>query len=452
MFRVKTLAGALALALVLPAVGGAQQIDTGQANFTRYVAIGDSLTAGFQSGSLYRSSQINSYPALIHRQATGQATGFEQPLVSDPGIPGRLVLRSLAPLSITPSDGQGAPTNLTLQRPYNNMAVPGARVRDVLVTTTGGLHDVVLRRSGTALQQALALSPTFVTIWIGNNDALAAATSGVVVDNVTLTTVDRFETDFRAIVDAVAATGARMAIANIPAVTTIPYVTTIPSVVVNPATNQPVLIGGNPVPLIGPNGLLGAGDRVLLPASSLLAQGIGIPAALGGKGTPLPDSAVLSAAEIATISARVDAFNNVIRTVAQQRNAAFIDANGLLREVAQRGVPVGGVTFSAAFLTGGIFSYDGVHPTSFGYAYIANAFIEAINRQFGAEIEPVNLYPFVFGTSSTQAARGTAAGMIDLGLDDLGTPAFIFTAEAQKNLLWALRAETPKKRPRGRKK
>ncbi|HJX29422.1 MAG TPA: SGNH/GDSL hydrolase family protein, partial [Thermoanaerobaculia bacterium] len=333
MFRVKILAGALALALVLP-VAGAAQPDTGQANFTRYVAIGDSLTAGFQSGSLYSSSQINSYPALLYRQATGQTTGFEQPLVSEPGIPGRLVLRSLAPLSITPTEGQGAPTNLNLQRPYNNMAVPGARVRDVLVTTTGGLHDVVLRRSGTALQQALALNPTFVTIWIGNNDALAAATSGVVVDNVTLTTVDRFETDFRAIVDAVAATGARMAIANIPEVTTIPYVTTIPSVVVNPATSQPVLIGGNPVPLIGPNGLLGAGDRVLLPASSLLAQGIGIPAALGGKGTPLPDSVVLSAAEIATISERVNAFNNVIRTVAQQRNAAFVDANALLREVA----------------------------------------------------------------------------------------------------------------------
>lgn len=453
MFRVKILAGALALALVLPAAGGAQQIDTGQANFSRYVAIGDSLTAGFQSGSLYRSSQINSYPALLHRQATGQATGFEQPLISEPGIPGRLVLRSLAPLSITPSEGQGSPLNLGLQRPYSNMAVPGARVRDVLVTTTGGLHDVVLRRSGTALQQALALNPTFVTIWIGNNDALAAATSGVVVDNVTLTTVDRFETDFRAIVDAVAATGARMAIANIPEVTTIPYVTTIPSVVVNPATNQPVLIGGNPVPLIGPNGLLGAGDRVLLPASSLLAQGIGIPTALGGKGTPLPDSVVLSAAEIATISARVNAFNNIIRTVAQQRNAAFVDANALLREVAQRGVPVGGVTFTAAFLTGGIFSYDGVHPTSFGYAYIANAFIEAINEQFDAEIEPVNLYPFVFGTSATQAARGvSASGMINLGLDDLGTPAFIFTAEAQKNLIWALRAEATKKRPRGRKK
>jgi lysophospholipase L1-like esterase len=452
MFRVKILAGALALALVLP-VASAAQPETGQANFTRYVAIGDSLTAGFQSGSLYRASQINSYPALLYRQATGQTTGFEQPLVSDPGIPGRLVLRSLVPLSVTPADGQGAPTNLTLQRPYNNMAVPGARVRDVLVTTTGGLHDVVLRRSGTALQQALALNPTFVTIWIGNNDALAAATSGIVVDNVTLTTVDRFETDFRAIVDAVAAAGARMAIANIPDVTTIPYVATIPSVVVNPATNQPVLINGNPVPLIGPNGLLGAGDRVLLPASSLLAQGIGIPAALGGKGTPLPDSAVLSAAEIATISARVNAFNGIIRAVAQQRNAAFVDANALLRDVAQRGVPVGGVTFTSSFLTGGIFSYDGVHPTSFGYAYIANAFIEAINEQFGGEIEPVNLYPFVFGTAATQAARGAnAAGMIDLGLDDLGTPAFIFTAEAQKNLLWALGAEAPKKRPRGRKK
>src|SRR4028119_2158207 len=91
MFRVKILAGALALALVLP-VAGAAQPDTGPANFTRYVAIGHRLPHGFQSGSLYSSSQINSYPALLYRQATGQTTGFEQPLVSEPGIPGRLVL------------------------------------------------------------------------------------------------------------------------------------------------------------------------------------------------------------------------------------------------------------------------------------------------------------------------------------------------------------------------
>ncbi len=50
------------------------------------MAFGDSLTAGFASSALARTPQANSYPALIHRQATGQTTGFEQPLISDPGI------------------------------------------------------------------------------------------------------------------------------------------------------------------------------------------------------------------------------------------------------------------------------------------------------------------------------------------------------------------------------
>src|SRR5262245_43751850 len=100
MLRLKILAGVLALALILPLAAFAQ--GTGTANFSRYVAVGDSLTAGFMSGGLGRTAQLNSYPFLIFRQATGQTAGFEQPLVSDPGIPAVLELKSLAPLTIGP--------------------------------------------------------------------------------------------------------------------------------------------------------------------------------------------------------------------------------------------------------------------------------------------------------------------------------------------------------------
>src|SRR3954449_2900525 len=99
MHRLKTLAGALALALL--ATGAAfGQPNTGTANFTTYVALGDSLTAGFSSGALLRRYQVNSYPALIYREATGKTTGFEQPLVSNPGLGaggGVLVLQGLLP-------------------------------------------------------------------------------------------------------------------------------------------------------------------------------------------------------------------------------------------------------------------------------------------------------------------------------------------------------------------
>lgn len=444
MLRLKILAGVLALALLVP-VAAVAQVETGDADFTRYVAVGDSLTAAFMSGGLGRTAQLNSYPILIYRQATGQSTGFEQPYVSDPGIPAVLELKSLAPLTIGPRPGSGQPLNLNLQRPYNNLAVPGADVHDVVATVTdnGGLHDLILRGLGTQLQQAVALNPTFVTVWIGNNDVLGAALAGRVIEGVTVTPVASFEADFRTIVNAFASRGIEMAIANIPDVTGIPYVTTIPFVVVNPATNQPVIVNGQPVPLIGPNGLLTPADQVLLTARAELAQGKGIPAALGGTGQPLSDAVVLSAAEIATINARVAAFNNIIRSEATRVNAAHVDMNAVFRQVATEGINVGGITFTENFLTGGIFSYDGVHPNAFGYAYVANLFIDAINEQFEGEIPLVNLYPFIFGpdasTQSSTAAVETSEGGI-------------LTSAAVRNLFWALdvKTEAPKGK-RGRK-
>ncbi|HEY2295212.1 MAG TPA: SGNH/GDSL hydrolase family protein [Thermoanaerobaculia bacterium] len=448
MHRLKTLAGALALALL--AAGAAfGQPNTGAANFTTYVALGDSLTAGFSSGSINQIYQTNSYPALIYRQATGKATGFEQPLVSPPGLPGILQLVSLRPLVIAPTPGTGQPINLGLQRPYNNMAVPGAKLHDLLTktmsTSANDPTDLILRKLGfTQLQQGLSLKPTFVTLWIGNNDVLGAATSGIVIPGVTLTPVDQFQADYTAVVTAISSTGAKMAIANIPDVTSIPFVTTIPRFVVNPATNQPVLIAGQPVPLIGPNGPLQAGDFVLLTATAELAQGRGIPAALGGSGLPLSDSSVLSKAEVSTINDYVIAYNQIIAKAASDKGAALVDANALLKNLSTNGIVIGGIDYTSAFLTGGVFSYDGVHPTAFGYAFIASQFIDAINKQFGGSIPEVDLYPFVFGPlpKSAVAPAGDLTGIV-------------FTAEARRNLLqslgvpkWIIDGTKPPKPPR----
>lgn len=387
--------------------------------FGNYVSVGDSLTAGFISGGLVDDVQVNSYPSLIFQRATGQpASLFEQPLVSAPGIPSVLQLRSLSPLIITPATGTGVPLNLTLGRPYNNLAVPGAEVSDALRTVSdgGGLHDLILRGIGTQVQQAVALQPTFITVWLGNNDALAAATSGVVIEGLTLTPAASFEADFRAVVGALASTGAGMAIATVPEVTAIPFVTTVPPVVVDPATNQPVLgPNGQVIPLLGPDGPLRPGlDFVLLTATQELAAGKGLPPFLGGTG-PLSNQVVLSAAEAATINDRVRVFNNVIRTVSGEVGAAVVDVNAIFGDIARNGLVLGGIDFDAEFLTGGLFSYDGVHATPLGYAIIANAFIDAINAEFGTSIARVGLGPYVFGPLSSRGTgldRGMAANMI----------------------------------------
>lgn len=407
------------LALILPvlASSAAAQVDTGTADFTRYVALGDSLTAAIVSAGWLDQFQRNSYPALIHRQVAGSDAGFEQPLIGAPGITPPLALVNLVPPVFAAAPGLGAPLNLRLPRPYNNLGIPGARVGDTLrrVTDGGaGPHDLVLRGIGTALQQGLAQQPTFVSLWIGNNDALGAATSGTVIDGVTLTTAASFEADYRAIAGALAGSGADLLFVNLPEVTIIPFVTTIPPIVVNPATNQPVVgPDGNFIPLIGPNGPLSLADHVLLTAGSLLARGFGIPTFLGGNGQPLPGQVILDAGETAAINGRVAQFNNIIRQVAGEVGAAFYDFNASFKRIAAEGLSVGGIEYGTGFLSGGLFSYDGVHATPFGYAFVANEMIATINDHFDAKIPPVGLGPFVFGEFQldprAQLARASVA-------------------------------------------
>jgi lysophospholipase L1-like esterase len=445
MPRVKILASLLALALL---VTGAA---FGQVSFSKYVALGDSLTAGFTSGSINATYQVNSYPALLAKQFG--ITDFQQPLVSPPGLPGILQLAQLVPVPvILPTPGSGVPTNLNLPRPYDNLAVPGATVHALLTktasTSANDPTDLILRRLGfTQLQQGLSLHPTFVTLWIGNNDALGSATAGT---DQLLTPLASFESDYRTIVGAIAASGAKMAIANIPDVTSIPFVTTLSRFIPDPHTGRPALINGNFVPLIGPNGPLQPGDFVLLTATAELAVGHGIPVALGGSGIPLSDSVVLNASEAANIRARVNQYNAVIASAASQAGAALVDVNSELTQLATTGVDVGGITYSSAFLSGGVFSYDGVHPTRFGYAFIANLFIDTINEKFGTSVEEVNLFPFVFGQSSASASSTERSA---LGDSQIGPP-FVFTHAAKRSLLLSLGVPeayidgTPAPRPR----
>jgi lysophospholipase L1-like esterase len=417
---------AYALAAVLACAAGPLAAQTTAPVFTAYYSIGDSLAAGFESGSLVETHQVVSAPALIARQAG--VVDFQLPKVSEPGIPVELHLQSLSPvpLIVPKSDKPGAPTNLALSRSYNNLAVPGATLLDVgtRVTDNGGLHDLILRGRGTQVQQTLAAHPSVITLWMGNNDVLAAAVRGRAVDGVTLTPAADFRNQYLAIVTVLRTSGARIFAANLPDVTSIPYVTTIAPVVVNPSTGQPVLAGGQPVPLIGPAGPLPSGSLVTLGASSLLAQGIGIPTALGGRGTPLPDEVVLDPTELNIIKDRVNANNQAIAEICQAANIPVLDINAIMRDLAQNGRVIGGITYTGSYLTGGIFSYDGVHPTDLGYAITANEWIHLLNAN-GAGLPEVDLLPFV-GLATTVSASSR---------DRVRPPAWEFPQEAQDALL-----------------
>jgi lysophospholipase L1-like esterase len=408
-----------------------------QTNFTTYVSIGDSLAAGFESNSLVETHQNRSVPALLARQA-GVFQSFQQPLVSEPGIPPELTVVSLvpAPLVAPKSATSGAPKNLALARPYNNLAVPGATSIDALSTTTdnGGLNDLILRGLGTQVQQAVALHPTAITLWIGNNDVLGAALRGRAVDGLTLTPTATFRAVYGQIVAALKPSGAFIVAANLPDVTTIPFVTTIKPYVTNPTTGVPVLVGGSRIPLLGPNGPLPSTAFVTLAASTLLAQGIGIPSSLGGTGAPLPDEVVLDPTEVAIIRDHVDADNQAIRDICGAANIPVLDLNSVLGDLATNGRTIGGITLTSDFLSGGIFSYDGVHPNDIGYAIVANEFIRVINASGGAL--PLVDLGAVLGVTGTTATTGAARAEALRASSDRWVP-FEFSAEAYAGLLSA---------------
>jgi lysophospholipase L1-like esterase len=389
------------LALATAAFSGAASAQS----FDVYVSIGDSLAAGFTNGALVENHQRVSVPALIARQAG--APNFEQPLVGAPGIPAELGLVSLVPVVIAPvSATPGQPQNLSLPRPYNNLAVPGATLLDALTKTTdgGGMHDLVLRGLGSQVDQAKALHPTFITVWIGNNDVLGAALRGRAVAGETLTQTQAFRQDFARLLVELRSTGATVVAANLPNVTAIPFVSTIPPVVLNPQTREPVVVEGHTVPLLGPAGPLPSNAKVTLAATPYLAQGVGIPAILGGTGTPLPNEVVLDPGEISTIQDHVNTNNAAIRELCAAADVPLLDIYGLFTELSEVGREIGGIRVTSDFLTGGLFGYDGVHPSELGYALVANEWIATINAS-GGSLPLVDLGPYLVGTAASRRAR-----------------------------------------------
>lgn len=427
MLRHRSIAALFAAAALLDGRSG-----SAQTSFTTLVAVGDSLAAGVSSSSLVETHQVRSVPALV--AAAAGCADFQLPLIAAPGIPVELELVSLVPAPlIRPKTGSaGAPRNLGLGRPYNNLAVPGANSVDALTRTTdaGGMHDIILRGRGTQVQQAVSLRPTAVLLWVGNNDVLGAAVRGRAVAGVTLTPTDVFRTTYTQIVAALKTTGAFVVAANLPDVTTIPFVTTIRPFLTDPNTGQVVLVNGQRVPLLGPNGPLPPTAFVTLAASTLLAQGVGVPTAFGGTGTALPDEVILDPGEVAVIRDYVAVNNQAIRDICAAAQVPVLDVHGLLTDIAGPGRHVAGVILTAAFLSGGIFSYDGVHPTDLGYAVVANEWIRVINEN-GGSLPSVNLGPYLGALSP---AAGVGAGSQAAGFAR-SAHEVEFTEEAYRRLL-----------------
>ncbi|WP_316930206.1 SGNH/GDSL hydrolase family protein [Aquimarina megaterium] len=248
---------------------------SGEADFSNYVALGNSLTAGFADGALYITGQENSYPNILSKQFVFAGGGdFTQPLMSDNTggfsndpvtFPPRFVLvfdadgKPVGPATYT---GAVPSTDFTnnLASSFNNMGVPGAKsfhlaapgYGNVAGVSSGSANPYFARfassATATVVGDAVAQNPTFFSLWIGNNDILSYATSGGVgADNnevpntdpstygpndITNTTV--FAGVYSQLIDALTAKGAKGVLLNLPSVTSIPFFTTVPYAPLSP--------------------------------------------------------------------------------------------------------------------------------------------------------------------------------------------------------------------------
>lgn len=441
-------------------------VTSGNADFSRYVSLGNSLTSGYRDNALYSDGQNESYPSMIAAQMQLAGGGiFTQPMMPNnvggftnlPGFSGKLTLQvvngSLAPVA---SDPAAALDNISSGGPYQNLGVPGAKSFHLMAAGYGnaaglaaGLANPYYVRfassaTSSVLGDALAQSPTFFSLWIGNNDVLSYATSGGTGTDQTgntnpatygsndITDPNVYASVINTYVTALTANGAKGVLANIPNVTSIPFFNRVPAKPIAGLSAEQVAqlnagyaaynAGLEQVKALGyisdeeynqrlikfeagvANGAVIADkdltnlsalnlpsyrqttseDYILLTASTVLPQG-------GGTATPLSDQYVLTKIETGRVLTATAAYNAALKSIADAKGLAFVDANAKMVELSSAsGIQWDGVKYTSTFVTGGAFSLDGVHLTGRGYAIVANEFIKAINKTYKSTLPLVN--------------------------------------------------------------
>lgn len=394
--------------------------------FRDYVALGTSIGAGIQSGGFNDSTQRQAYPYLL-AQAMGLTPGvnWRYPSLNAPGCPPPYDTI----LTQHRVGGAGAPP-CSFRSPasvwyyMNNVSIPSLRaehvldVGDLTYPATDSLKAAqFITGSLNPIDHAERAVATFVTLEVGGNDVLGAATRG---DSTLLTPLAAFQATYEAIGDRLdALTGGQVAAFGVPNVTNIPHFSA-------GAIFFCLRNAGCPAPLPGPTppfnsanftvdascapggpGAVGLQTLVGFTATSRIA---GVLAAGGfaslncaagtastnvGAGN-VPTGPVMPPATVNAIATRVGAINSYIQAEAAARGWAFVDLNGLLDSV--RTASPGNIPAFPNFATasppagnpntlfGAFVSQDGIHPSAAAHRLIAQRAAAAINTTYGTTL------------------------------------------------------------------
>ena len=425
---------------------------SGEADFTRYIAVGNSLTQGFQDGGLYEEGQENSYPAIIAQQMAlvwDDMDDWRQPTVYGNGS-GYMHLEYLNSEIevISPGDTIGTPREEDASwstwgssektQKFNNLGIAGITLMQCVAMNEdekvinngilGGFHVEIppfvdyevpgnpfarfmdfgenphpFLGDGTPIQyidHVRNSNATFFTNWLGNNDVLGYATSGGIPSYIdgTLLGMGTIEignlsdpTAFQMKYDSILTAFHEIGAKGVCA--TIPDVTVIPYFNTFTVDGIKEEMGYSELWIEEGDG---AGGVALVRVATaddliLITANDDIEAGAGeSEDNPLTNGRVLDKWEVSDCRAATIQFNGSIKSSAAKFDYPVVDMYNFL-ETLKPGISFEGIAVSPDYIEGGAFSLDGIHLNPRGYAIVANEFIKAINTGYGSNIPLVSV-------------------------------------------------------------
>jgi lysophospholipase L1-like esterase len=370
--------------------------------FKSYVAMGNSITAGYQSGGISDATQRQSYAFLLANQ---MHTQYHYASLAAPGCPAPIINFN------TQARPTGAPpcalrSASSITDVLNNVAVPGASSYDptaVNGTPFSNALTTFILGGKTQVERALDAHPTFVSIGIVGNDYLSfAVQDGRTAALAGITPVATFTANYDKTI--------AQLLAGAPDVKGVIMANVLP-------TNVPILFpaaamsntafkagfdaqAGTTTTLDPSCVAGGAGANSLI--NTFLAHQIRAGAhppivacvpggASGALPAPIGDILILDPGEQASINAIVNGYNAYLQTKANSIGFAFYDPNTLLTTLKAAGTVIRSTPLyssaTAPFGTG--MSLDGVHPALAVHRLLANDLIGVINTKYGTSLTPV---------------------------------------------------------------
>jgi hypothetical protein len=378
------------------------QPSQGGGMFQSYVALGNSITAGYQSGGINDSTQAQSYAKLLAGQ---MGTRYAYASVAKPGCPPPIDNFNNQ-TRVTPTGFPASTSNSCFLRGntaaiLNNVAVPGATSFDPDAaggTPFSNLLTQLILGGESQVQRAREANPTFATVWIGNNDVLAPAVSGLLTQTIVngavlspgVTPQPTFQTNYDGMIadltNGLSLKGVLIGVVNV--------------------TNAPILFSGRVLQNPAFVGAISqaAGKAITVDPTTCTAttnslisfQIVGAiranqhPATIACEKSPNPqfpllgDIFVLDQGEIAQLTAYVTAVNTYISGKAQSIGFGYLNPNQALDSLKALGqITATGPNFTAPTAPFGKWiSLDGAHPSAASHILLTNYLVDVINTKY----------------------------------------------------------------------